>query len=108
LIPAVEYVQANRIRHMLIEEMQELDVDVWVSPSFGGDNLLLTNLTGHPCVVLPNGYDDDGHPVSITFMGRLFDEGALLGVAAAYQNATEFHLQHPPRYAAATPAGARD
>ncbi|MDH3198060.1 MAG: amidase [Candidatus Krumholzibacteria bacterium] len=95
LVPAVEYVQANRIRALLIEAMADLDVDVYVCPSFGGDNLLLTNLTGHPCVVLPNGFTEEGTPVSVTFMGRLFAEGRLLEVASAYQRATAFHTRHP-------------
>jgi Asp-tRNA(Asn)/Glu-tRNA(Gln) amidotransferase A subunit family amidase len=95
-IPAVEYIQANRLRHLIIQYMRKLDVDVYLSPSFGGSNLLLTNLTGHPCVVLPNGFDEKGSPTSVTFMGRLFGEATLLAVAKAYQDATEFHLKHPP------------
>lgn len=99
-IPAVEYINANRVRYMLVREMERImsQVDVYVAPTFGGDNLLLTNLTGHPCVVLPNGFDGEGNPVSITFVGRLFDEGMLLGVAKAYQDATAFHLEHPPLF----------
>jgi Asp-tRNA(Asn)/Glu-tRNA(Gln) amidotransferase A subunit family amidase len=99
-IPAVEYIQANRVRTMVIQEMQRVmtEIDVYVAPSFGGDNLLLTNLTGHPCVVVPNGFDDKGSPVSITFIGRLFDEGTLLAVAKAYQDATDFHEKHPPMF----------
>jgi len=98
LVPAVEYVQANRIRTLLIAEMAKLDVDVYVCPSFGGNNLLLTNLTGQPCVVLPNGFTEEGTPVSITFMGRLFGEGRLLEVAGAYQRATTFHAEHPAAF----------
>jgi Asp-tRNA(Asn)/Glu-tRNA(Gln) amidotransferase A subunit family amidase len=99
-IPAVEYVQADRARHLLINEMAALmrDVDVYISPSFGGQNLLVTNLTGHPCVVLPNGFTDEDSPHSITFMGDLFDEATVLAVARAYQQATDFHLQHPEGY----------
>jgi len=95
-IPAVEYIQANRLRYRIIQDMQKLDVDVYVAPSFGGDNLLLTNLTGHPCVVLPNGFDEKGSPASISFIGRLFGEATLLEVAKAYQDATDFHEKHPP------------
>ena len=73
-------------------------VDVYIAPTFEGDNLLLTNLTGHPCVVLPNGFDKEGSPVSITFIGRLYDEGRLLAVAKKYQLATDFHKQHPPLF----------
>jgi Asp-tRNA(Asn)/Glu-tRNA(Gln) amidotransferase A subunit family amidase len=46
-------------------------------------------------VVVPNGFDDDGHPVSISFIGRLFGEGALLAFARAYQQETGFHRKHP-------------
>ncbi len=101
LIPAVEYIQANRARYQLVQDMQTFmqDIDVYVCPSFGGDNLLMTNLTGHPCVVLPNGFSDEGTPVSITFMGALFDEATILAVAKAYQDATDFHLQHPEAFA---------
>ena len=96
LIPAVEYLQANRARYLLIQDMQRLmeKVDVYVTPSFG-KSLLLTNLTGHPCVVLPNGFNKEGSPTSISFIGNLFREGVLLGVAKKYQDATDFHLKHP-------------
>ncbi len=96
-IPAVEYIQANRIRSMIIREMEEIDVDVYLAPSFG-ENLLLTNLTGHPCVVLPDGFDEDGNPVSITFIGQPFGEGKLLAFARAYQEKTGFHRIHPPLF----------
>ncbi|MFQ5719126.1 MAG: amidase [Acidobacteriota bacterium] len=99
MIPAVEYLRANRIRHLVMREMEDLmkQVDLYVTPSFGGVNLLLTNLTGHPQVVLPNGFRaSDGTPTSITFTGRLYGETELLAVAHAYQEATGFHLRRPP------------
>jgi Asp-tRNA(Asn)/Glu-tRNA(Gln) amidotransferase A subunit family amidase len=97
-IPAVEYIQANRHRTRLIAAMDSLLklVDVYVSPSFDGDNLLLTNLTGHPCVVLPNGSTNRNTPTSITFIGRLYDEATVLAVAGVYQRATDFHSCRPP------------
>lgn len=96
-VPAVEYIQANRARTILMEEMLEAiqDVDVYVSPSFVGGNLLLTNLTGHPSVVVPNGFTADGMPTSITFNGHLFEEGLVLSLARAYQRHTDFHRQKP-------------
>lgn len=96
-IPAVEYLQANRVRSLVIQEMQTLmkDIDVYVAPSFGGDNLLRTNLTGHPCVVLPHGFTSEGTPTSISFIGQLFGEAKLLGVAKKFQDATDYHLKHP-------------
>ncbi len=99
-IPAVEYIQANRARQQIIQELERIlsEIDVYVCPSFGGDNLLLTNLTGHPCVVLPNGFNEQGSPTSITFTGQLYDEATLLAVARAYQEATGWHLRHPPEF----------
>lgn len=96
-IPAVEYIQANRIRFLLIQEMAQVfeKVDLYVAPSLEGDNLLLTNLTGHPCVVVPNGFSQEGTPTSISFIGKLFDEATLLAFAKKYQDATGFHLHHP-------------
>ncbi len=102
LIPAVSYVQANRIRSKLIEDMHRTltraNVDVYISPTYAGGNLTLTNLTGHPCVVLPNGFTNEGLPTSITFNGQLFNEGRLLAVAKVYQDATSWHRQHPKGY----------
>jgi Asp-tRNA(Asn)/Glu-tRNA(Gln) amidotransferase A subunit family amidase len=96
-IPAVEYVQANRVRTLAIQQWYEKlkGLDLYITPSFGNLNLNLTNLTGNPCVVLPNGFNQRGRPLSITFMGQLFGEGKLLQAAGIYQNATNFHTKHP-------------
>jgi Asp-tRNA(Asn)/Glu-tRNA(Gln) amidotransferase A subunit family amidase len=99
LVPAVEYLRAHRLRTIVMQEMAKImeTVDVYVVPSFGGDNELLTNLTGHPAVVVPNGFRAlDGTPTSITFQGRLDDDELTLAVAEAYQQATDFHTKHPP------------
>ncbi len=97
LIPAVEYIQANRLRTLIMHAMAKImnQVDVFVTPSYGGDVLLLTNLTGHPAVVVPNGFNELGSPTSISFIGRLFGEAETLLVAKTYQDATDFHLKHP-------------
>ena len=97
MIPAVEYLQANRVRHQLIEAMAKLmeQVDVFVAPAWDGESLRLTNLTGHPAVVVPNGDKKGGAPASITFIGKLYGEADALAVARAYQAATPFHLQRP-------------
>jgi Asp-tRNA(Asn)/Glu-tRNA(Gln) amidotransferase A subunit family amidase len=99
-IPAVEYINASRIRQKLIEQYHEAtkDFDVIVSPSFGGSQLLTTNLTGHPCVVVPNGFNDRGSPTSISFIGKLFGEANILAVARAYQEATEWDEKYPQRF----------
>lgn len=96
-VPAVEYIQANRLRTRLIQDMTKVfeEVDVYIHPSWASSSLRITNHTGHPCVVLPNGFRDSGMPTSITFTGDLFKEGQVLEVARAYQEATDHHLQHP-------------
>lgn len=96
-IPAVEYIQANRIRTLLIQDMSKRmkNLDLYVAPSSGGNNLLLTNLTGHPTVVVPNGVDEKGSPTSLSFIGNVFEEAKILRLAKAFQEATGFHRQHP-------------
>ena len=99
-VPAVEYVQANRARVLLNQEMSSLfkKIDVYLVPSFYGDNLLRTNLTGHPCIVLPNGFDNKGMPTSISFIGDLYKDGELVAVARSYQRGTGWHKRYPPKF----------
>lgn len=96
-VPAVEYIQANRLRTKLKEDMTKVfeEVDLYIHPSWASSSLRITNYTGHPCVVVPNGFREDGKPTSITFTGRLFDEGTILAMAAAFQKATEWEDKHP-------------
>jgi Asp-tRNA(Asn)/Glu-tRNA(Gln) amidotransferase A subunit family amidase len=96
-VPAVEYLQAQRIRYLLIQDVGKLfeKVDMVVAPSFAGKGLLISNLTGNPCVVLPNGFSKAGTPTSICFIGKLFGEADLLAVAKKYQDATEWNRKHP-------------
>lgn len=99
-VPAVEYIQANRFRTILMERMDEImkEYDVIVTPSYGGVQLLVTNLTGHPCVVIPSGFRENGTPASISFIGNLFDEASPLAVAAAFQRATDYNDRRPPLF----------
>jgi Asp-tRNA(Asn)/Glu-tRNA(Gln) amidotransferase A subunit family amidase len=99
-IPAVEYINASRLRQKLIEEYYQAtkDFDVIVSPSFGGSQLLTTNLTGHPCVVVPNGFNDRGSPTSISFIGKLYGEAPVISIARAYQEASEWDEKHPEMF----------
>lgn len=99
-IPGVDYVNANRVRTTIMQQWAKLfeTVDVIVTPT-NGAQLVATNLTGHPAVILPNGFRDDGTPVSLTFLGNLYGEAALCRVAMAYQQATDFHTKHPPQFA---------
>ena len=103
-IPAVEYINANRIRTQLMQAMGELmsQIDVLVTPSFGNAGLLITNLTGHPAVAIPNallpvdGFPDRRAPHSITFVAPLWGEHHALRLAHAVQEATDVHRQRPP------------
>lgn len=99
-IPAVEYIQANRQRQLLIQKMHDLmkDYDVLISPTFGNDQLMATNLTGHPVIAVPTGLDDENHPTSMTFVGNLYDEESILLLAKAFQDNTSFDELHPPGY----------
>ena len=79
---------------MVLTVLLGLEVVPYVPTTFGAQ-LVATNLTGHPAVIVPNGFRDDGTPVSLTFLGRLFGEAPMLALARAYQNHTGFHLKHP-------------
>lgn len=96
-IPAVEYINASRIRYDLIQAMHKLmkEVDLYLAPSWEGDNLLLTNLTGHPCITIPSGFSKSGMPQSITITGRLFEEGKIIALARFLQERMNFHKKHP-------------
>ena len=117
-IPAVEYIQASRARLLAMEEFAKVfeKVDVIVAPT-QSTQLVVTNLTGHPALILPNGLRGDdapkpavrngelqpggpGTPLSLTFLGHLYGEARLLAVARAYQEATGFHLKTPPEFTA--------
>ncbi len=96
-IPAVEYLQANRLRTQLMQEMAQMmeKVDMFITPSWASSSLTMTNLTGHPCVVMPNGFDQRGNPTSITIVGDLYEEGKMIRLAKAFQEVTDFHQEHP-------------
>jgi Asp-tRNA(Asn)/Glu-tRNA(Gln) amidotransferase A subunit family amidase len=88
LVPAVEYINANRLRTQLIQDMDEMlkdkKIDVYITPSWRSSNLSITNLTGHPSVVVPTGFFE-GKPTSITFSGKLYEENKVLAVAKFFQ-----------------------
>jgi Asp-tRNA(Asn)/Glu-tRNA(Gln) amidotransferase A subunit family amidase len=100
-VPAVEYIQANRLRTLIMRALaRELDgIDVVVTPSYAPGLLAITNLTGHPVVVVPAGFRDDGTPVSISFLGNLWKDAEAAVLAKAYQDATGWHLKQPPKFA---------
>jgi Asp-tRNA(Asn)/Glu-tRNA(Gln) amidotransferase A subunit family amidase len=99
-IPGVEYVQMSRQRSLLIEEMHELmkEYDVIVTPSFAGQQLQITNLTGHPALCMPNGFTNNGSPTSITLLANLFEEEKLIMLGRLIQENTDWQAQRPPMF----------
>ncbi|MFK7818781.1 MAG: amidase family protein [Planctomycetaceae bacterium] len=96
-IPAVDYIQAARVRSMLMKEMEKLmdDVDLYV----GGSDLGITNLTGHPTAVMPGGFRERNGlqlPFSVTMTGQLYGESDLLAVAHAWEQQTGHNQKRPP------------
>jgi Asp-tRNA(Asn)/Glu-tRNA(Gln) amidotransferase A subunit family amidase len=94
-VPAVEYLQADRLRKKLIEEMAAImeTVDVFVAPNTDSASVDVSNLTGQPCVVIPH-----GGSTSLSFIGKLYDEATVLALAKAYQDSTTFHTGRPPQF----------
>jgi Asp-tRNA(Asn)/Glu-tRNA(Gln) amidotransferase A subunit family amidase len=90
-IPAVDFIQANRFRLRVMQQMDEAlgDLDLFI-----GSHQALTNRTGHPVMSVPNGFAQ-GSPTALHLTGKLFGEQDILLLAHAYQAKTNFHLQHP-------------
>jgi Asp-tRNA(Asn)/Glu-tRNA(Gln) amidotransferase A subunit family amidase len=94
-IPAVEYIRAQRIRSLLIQQMNAIfgSVDLFLAPS-QSDSVTMTNLTGHPALVLPAGFVE-GLPIALMLTGKAWDEATLLRAASAFEAATDWHTRHP-------------
>ena len=91
-VPAVEYIQANRVRTLMVKALDEFftDIDLFI-----GSDLALTNLTGHPEIVMPHGFRSDGTPTNLRFTGKLFGEAEIALLAHAFQKQTDHHLKRP-------------
>lgn len=100
MIPAVEYVNANRHRTIMMQKMSEAmePWDVIITPSFGNRQLAITNLTGQPALCMPIGFNKQGLPVSITFLSNLFREEELLQAGTYFQSITNHEDKHPERF----------
>ncbi|MDO8995037.1 amidase [Sediminibacterium sp.] len=102
LVPAVEYVNANRMRYLLQQKVHAAlqGIDVLICPTRGsGNQSAITNLTGQPVVCTPTGFDKrSGLPTSISFIGNLYNEAAILLAAKYYQQATDWETMHPPAF----------
>ena len=91
-IPAVEFIQGNRLRMRAMEQVHEAmsEIDLFI-----GSNQALTNRTGHPVISLPNGFFQ-GSPTALHLTGKLFGESKILLLASAFQAKTAHHLERPP------------
>jgi hypothetical protein len=93
MVPAVEYMQMRRLRRRAMEGMRDLfdrrGLAAFLSPASMGKMLPLSNFTGHPSLTLRTGFSNDGHPHAVTFTGRLYDEGTLLRVGVALEEAAD-------------------
>jgi Asp-tRNA(Asn)/Glu-tRNA(Gln) amidotransferase A subunit family amidase len=96
-ITAVEYINACRHRYLLMQKVNEVinRYDVFICPTYGGNQLAITNLTGHPALCFPTGFNKNKLPTTITLVGRLYCEATLLAAAKAFQDATGFEEEHP-------------
>ena len=96
-ISAVDYVRAMRARRILQDDFEAMmkTVDVLVN----ANDLVHTNLTGHPSIALPVGFRERGDlklPFSTIFTGQLNRETEMLALAKAYQDLHTTHLEKPP------------
>lgn len=105
-IPAADYLEANRIRGLLMREMARIlsEIDVYVVPFDYADytpnpvatlHTSVANLTGQPSVIVPHGFNEKGNPTSLTFVGGVFGEAGMLALAKAYQDATYWNRRRP-------------
>ena len=96
-IPAVDYINANRHRRVLMEKVNDVmkQFDVIICPTFAGSQTAITNLTGYPALCMPTGFNKNKLPTSIVLIGKLYDEGTLLSIGKAYQQKTEWNKIHP-------------
>lgn len=101
-VPAVEYINAQRHRYVLMQKVNEVlqQYDAIICPSRGdGNQGAITNLTGHPVVCVPTGFDKRLNlPTGISFVGKLYDEATLLNIADAYQKSTPWEDMHPAKF----------
>jgi Asp-tRNA(Asn)/Glu-tRNA(Gln) amidotransferase A subunit family amidase len=101
-VPAVEYINAQRHRYVLMQKVNEVlqQYDAIICPSRGdGNQGAITNLTGHPVVCVPTGFDKRLNlPTGISFVGKLYDEATILNIADAYQKATPWDDMHPAKF----------
>ena len=100
LTTAVEYINAQRHRYLLMQKVNEVinQFDVIISPNWTGNQSAITNLTGHPVICFPTGFSKNNQPTGISIIGKLYDEATIIAVAKKYQDATEWNKMHPEMF----------
>lgn len=100
LTSAVEYINAQRHRYLLMQKVNEVitKFDAIISPNWMGNQSAITNLTGHPVICIPSGFSKNNLPTSISIIGKLYDEATIIEVAKFYQDATEWNKMHPEMF----------
>lgn len=121
-LSAVDYVQSDRFRRKVAEEMERVfsEVDLLLVPSLRDEMLTITNFTGHPSLTLRAGFievsearsdwaPDPNHPLpkfspprrvphGVTLIGRLFEEGKLGEAGIALEHAFGVVDERPPGF----------
>ena len=123
-LSAVDFVQADRLRRKVAQEMARIfsTVDLLLVPSLRDEMLVISNFTGHPSLTLRTGFvqvsearsdwaPDPKNPVpkfspprrvphGVTLIGRLFDEGTIMRAGIALERASGVATEHPPGFGA--------
>jgi Asp-tRNA(Asn)/Glu-tRNA(Gln) amidotransferase A subunit family amidase len=105
LVTAVDYLQANRRRAVIMQDVaraiEGVDAVMFTSLSLDSRTSLnpVMSLTGHPSIAVPNGFRANGSPAGVMFSGHLYREGDVMALAKAWQDAAE-PIGHPPLFAA--------
>lgn len=108
LVTAVDYLQANRRRAAIMQDvaraMSGVDVVLFTTLSLDSRTSLnpVMSLSGHPSIAVPNGFTSKGSPAGVMFSGQLYRDGDLVALARAFQNRTPSARAYPPGFGPAT------
>lgn len=104
LVTAVDYLQANRRRALIMRDvaraMAEVDAVMFTSLTLDSRTSLnpVMSLTGHPSIAVPNGFRSNGSPAGVMFSGHLYREGEVIALAKAWQDSAGL-IGPPPLFA---------
>jgi len=104
LVTAVDYLQANRRRAVIMQAvaqaMSGVDAVIFTTLTLDSRTSLnpVMSLTGHPSIAVPNGFRSNRSPAGVMFSGHLYREGDLVALAKAWQDTSTGSAQHPPLF----------